>query len=55
MPYGDIDANFGGPQQSARAIELAQGVKTPDPAGIGEFPFDYAQYYSPGNGKDFDN
>ncbi len=40
--YGDIDSNFGGPQQSTRAVQLAQGVNTPDPAGIDEFPFDYA-------------
>ncbi len=53
--FGDIDANFGGPQQSAKAIELAQGLKTPDPAGIHEFPFDYAEYYSPGNGRDEKN
>ncbi len=53
--YGDIDANFGGPQQSAQAVELAQGVKTPDRAGIPEFPFDYAEYYDPGDGADFDD
>ncbi len=52
--YGDIEANFGGPQQSARAIELVKGTKTPDPAGIDEFPFDYAEYYDPGDGADFD-
>ncbi len=50
--YGDIDAAFGGPRQSARAVELAQGLKTPDPAGIDEFPFDYAEYYNPGGGTD---
>ncbi len=53
--YGDVDDNFGGPQQSAKAVELAQGVKTPDPAGIQEFPFDYAKYYSPGGGRDKPN
>ncbi|MCH7551527.1 MAG: hypothetical protein IIA35_07505 [Proteobacteria bacterium] len=53
--YGDIDDNFGGSQQSAKAVELAQGVKTPDPAGIDEFPFDYAVYYNPGGDGDFDD
>jgi len=53
--YGDIDSNFGGPQQSTRAVQLAQGVNTPDPAGIDEFPFDYAKYYDPGDGADFDD
>ncbi len=48
--YGDINANFGGPEKSASAVELAQGVKTPDPAGIDEFPFEYAIYYTPSGG-----
>ena len=49
--HRDVAANFGGPQQSARAVELAQGVKTPDPVGIDEFPFDYASYYNPGGDR----
>ncbi len=49
--YGDVEANFGGPQQTMRAVKLAQGVNTPDPAGIHEFPFEYAKHYWPGGGK----
>ncbi len=48
--YGDIDANCGGPQKSARAIELAQGLKTQDRTGIDEFPFGYAEIYRPADG-----
>ena len=48
--YGDIDANFGGPEKSASAVKLAQGMTSPDPAGIDEFPFDYAIYYTPSFG-----
>ncbi len=50
--YGDINANFGGPKKSAAAVELAQGTKTADPVGIDEFPFDYAEYYTPSGGDD---
>lgn len=50
--YGDIDANFGGPRKSERAVKLAQGMGSPDPAGIDEFPFEYAIYYIPEGGGD---
>lgn len=45
--YGDIDTSFGGRQQNAQAIELAKGRAIDGSAGIDEFPFDYAIYYSP--------
>ncbi len=48
--YGDIDANFGGPRKSAWVVKSVQGTDTPDPAGIDEFPFDYAQIYTPEGG-----
>ncbi len=49
--YGDINANFGGPQKSTSAVELAQGLKIQDRTGIDEFPFGYAEYYRPGDGE----
>jgi hypothetical protein len=53
--YSDIEANFGGRSKSARAVEIAQGNKTPDPAGIPGFPFNYTRYYDPGGGNDLTN
>ena len=52
--YGDIDANFGGPRKSAWVVKSVQGTDTPDPAGIDEFPFDYAYYYTPEGGGELD-
>lgn len=45
--YSDVDANFKGPAQTKRVIELAKNLDAG--AGIDEFPFDYAEYYVPGD------
>ena len=43
--YHDVEAHFGGPAADRRALRAAQGSDTPTEAGIGEFPFRYAEYY----------
>ena len=53
--HRDVAAHYGGPEGSARALELAQGTATPDKAGIAEFPFRYAEYYTDSGGDDFDS
>ena len=50
--HRDVAAHYGGPEDGARALELAQGTATPDKAGIAEFPFRYAKYYTPSGGVD---
>ena len=52
--HRDVAAHYGGPEGSARALELAQGTATPDKAGIAEFPCRYAEYYTDSGGDDFD-
>ncbi len=48
--YDDVEAHFGGPAAGLQALRAAQGTETPTEAGIGEFPFRYAEYYDEGDG-----
>ncbi len=48
--YRDVDEVYGGPEGTKRAVEIAQGAGTPQSAGIGEFPFRYAQYFTVSGG-----
>ena len=41
--------NFSGPQAGSRAMSVAQGGGPGASAGIGEFPFNYAEYYNLGD------
>ncbi|NQU61896.1 MAG: hypothetical protein HQ512_12255 [Rhodospirillales bacterium] len=49
--HGDVEAHFGGPGASAKAVETARGInggiETASSAGIGEFPFRYARQFNP--------
>ncbi|MFQ5764712.1 MAG: hypothetical protein ACE5GT_07280 [Rhodospirillales bacterium] len=47
--YSDVDANFKDRAQTKRVIEMAKNLATEGEAGINEFPFDYAEYYVPGD------
>jgi hypothetical protein len=49
--YNDVEAHFGGPGAGRRALRAARGTDTPTGAGIGEFPFLYAEYYFNDNDK----
>lgn len=53
--HRDVAAHYGGPEGTARALELAQGTATPDKAGIPEFPFRYAEYFVISAGSDISN
>ena len=48
----DVAENFSGPQAGSRAMSIAQGGGPGASAGIGEFPFNYAEYYNPYDGGD---
>ena len=47
-----VAENFSGPQAGSRAMIMAQGGGPGASAGIGEFPFNYAEYYNPYDGGD---
>lgn len=47
--HRDVAENFSGPQAASRAISVAQGGGPGASAGIGEFPFNYAEYYNLGD------
>jgi hypothetical protein len=48
----DVAENFFGPQACSRAMIMAQGGGPGASAGIGEFPFNYAEYYNLGDSED---
>ncbi|NQV82302.1 MAG: hypothetical protein HQ494_00660 [Rhodospirillales bacterium] len=50
--YRDITAHAGDDKDNIRAMGLAQGHGVLPVAGIAEFPFRYAQYYSMSEGDD---
>jgi len=52
--HRDVAENFSGPQDSRRAMSMAQGGGAGTSAGIVEFPFNYAEYYTPGDSDDLD-
>jgi len=53
--HRDVAENFSGPQAGRRAMSVAQGGGPGASAGIGEFPFNYAEYYNLGDGDDRNN
>jgi len=50
--HRDVAENFSGPQAGRRAMSVAQGGGPGASAGIGEFPFNYAEYYTVGDDDD---
>ena len=50
--HRDVAENFSGPQAGSRAMSMAQGGGLGASAGIGEFPFNYAEYYNLGDSED---
>ena len=49
--HRDVAENFSGPRAASRALNVAQGGGPEASAGIGEFPFNYAEYYNLGDGE----
>ena len=53
--HGDVKAHYGDAAAAAKAMKTVQGIDAPELAGIGEFPFRYAAYYTDGPDSDLVN